>query len=133
MATCINPLRGNDCEKSRQTERICLRFSQLLASQGLGTSHPYESLNCVATNARESDEWDVSLRLLNQVMIQPSLLPQLSDYLWRPASIPCAATIVKSLDRPKESACVFHNSWHPKVLMQAGKHDQHDQQQLRCD
>ena len=45
MATCTNPLRASDCEKPRQTERVCLRFSQPLASQGLGTSHPYESLN----------------------------------------------------------------------------------------
>jgi len=45
MATCTNPLRTSDCEKPRQTGRVCLRFSKPLASQGLGTSHPEESLN----------------------------------------------------------------------------------------
>ena len=28
----------------------------------------------------------------------------------------CAPAIVKSLDRPEGSACVFQNPWHPKVL-----------------
>jgi len=40
MAICTNPLRASDCEKPRQTEWVCLRFSKPLASQGLSTSHP---------------------------------------------------------------------------------------------
>ena len=45
MAICTNPLRASRCEKPRQTNLVCLRFSKPLASQGLGTSHPYKSLN----------------------------------------------------------------------------------------
>jgi len=45
MAIRANPLRASDGEKPRQTEWVCLRFSQPLSSQGLSTSHPYESLN----------------------------------------------------------------------------------------
>ena len=45
MAICTNPLRASDCEKPRQTKEVCLRFSQPLASQGLGISHPYKSFN----------------------------------------------------------------------------------------
>ncbi len=40
MAICTNPLRASGYDKPRQTNLVCLRFSQPLASQGLGTSHP---------------------------------------------------------------------------------------------
>jgi len=46
MAICTNSLaRQGYIEKPRQTEPVCLRFSNTLASQGMGTSHPKESLN----------------------------------------------------------------------------------------
>ncbi|MEC4681990.1 MAG: hypothetical protein VST67_15005, partial [Nitrospirota bacterium] len=46
------------------------------------------------------DEFVISAR----VMV---VTPKLSEFLWRPAPIPCAPAIVKSLDRPNKSASVF--------------------------